>query len=120
LIPLIGQAIIDDDNQNQKNIVRLKIFIAENKTGNLVKSESMIPLNESLEDFEYENNNLFDKYFNTIDLFDQSGNKLSKRQKRTMKINYILALISHLKQIEALNPEEEEELLEYYKDIYEV
>lgn len=96
------------------------MYIAENKTGTLVKSESVNPLNESLEDFEYENNNLFDKYFNSVDLVDQGGKILSQKQKRQVKVNYIMTLIGHLKSIEALSPEEEAELLDYYKDIYEV
>jgi uroporphyrinogen-III decarboxylase len=97
----------------------LRIFIAENKTGSLGKNESSQLLNESLGDFEYDNNNLFDKYFNSIDLFDSNGSKKSQKQKREIKIKYIFSIIEHLKSVDALSKKEEMELIEYYKDIYD-
>ena len=97
----------------------MRIFIAENKTGSLGKNESSQLLNESLEDFEYDNNNLFDKYFNSIDLFDINGSKKSLKEKREIKVKFIFSVIDHLKSIGGLSGKEEKELLEYYKDIYD-
>lgn len=76
-------------------------------------------LNESLGDFEFDNNNLFDKYFNSIDLFDLNGVKKTLKEKREIKIQFILTILGHLKSVDALSAEEKDEMIEYYRNIYE-
>lgn len=110
---------MDEEDQNQRNINRLRIFIAENKSGLIAKNYSSQPLDDSLGNYEYDNNNLFDKYFNSIDLFDRNGVKKSEKQKREIKIKFILSIIDHLKSVDALSAKEREELIEYYHEIYE-
>lgn len=110
---------VEEEDQNQRNIARLRTFIEENKSGAIGKNESSQVFNESLSNFEFDNNNLFDKYFNSVDLFDLNGIKKTPKQKREIKIKFIQSVIEHLRSVDALSTEESKHLVEYYERIYE-
>ena len=76
-------------------------------------------IKDSLEDFAFDNNNLFDKYFNSIEIIDKTHTKIQPKDKRQLKKEFICKLIQHMASIGKLNADEKQELITYYADIYE-
>lgn len=96
---------------------RLLDYIDINRGGISVSRDTSM-LENSLSNYKFENNNLFDKFFNNNEFIDNHRNKLTYQEKRKLKRQFVFKLISYLHEKKEIDDSERKEFEEYYQDIY--